>query len=145
MPQEEAESEDIAEAEAEPESNEDKQELFEETQDLDANDTMPNKTVAKREVADDGQIHDELTFADVVLIYDICRYEHARHPDKKSAWCAAFNEEDLMVLEYYQELEYWHRNGYFYEINTKFACPLMENLVTTFEGYFTRFFDRKLF
>ena len=45
----------------------------------------------------------------------------------------------LQVMEYYVELEYWHKNGYFYEINSQFACPLMENLVTTFEGYFFLF------
>ena len=37
-------------------------------------------------------------------------------------------------MEYYEELSYWYSNGYFYEINTKFACPLMENLVDSFEG-----------
>ena len=46
---------------------------------------------------------------------------------------------NLQVMEYYVELEYWHKNGYFYEINSQFACPLMENLVTTFEGYFFLF------
>jgi len=51
-----------------------------------------------------------------------------------SVWCAAFEKEDLKVMEYYEELSYWYRNGYFYEINTQFACPLMENLVESFEG-----------
>ena len=64
-----------------------------------------NKTLEKREVAD-GQVLDELSFEDVILIYDLCRYEHAREPEKVSVWCAAFNQDDLEVFEYYNELEY---------------------------------------
>ena len=31
----------------------------------------------------------------------------AWHPDKVSVWCSAFEDEDLMVLEYHEELKYW--------------------------------------
>merc|ERR1712156_103617 len=104
-----------------------------------------NKTITKRhadEYHDDdeeeGQIKDKLLFEDVLLMYNLCRYERARNPDSVSTWCAPFEKEDLMVMEYYVELEYWHKNGYFYEINSQFACPLMENLFTAFEGHLSK-------
>lgn len=100
---------------------------------------LSNKTMEKREIADGGQVMDELNFEDALLMFDLCRYEQSRTPEKISVWCAAFSDEDLQVMEYYEELKYWHKDGYFYEINTQFACPLMENLVTTFEGYFANF------
>ena len=45
----------------------------------------------------EGQIKDKLLFEDAVLMYNLCRYERARNPDSVSTWCAAFQEEDLMV------------------------------------------------
>ena len=91
-----------------------------------------NKTVEKREAA--GQVMEHLEFTDMLIMYNLCRYEQAREPSMTSVWCAVFEEEDLKVMEYYEELSYWYSNGYFYEINTQFACPLMENLVTSFKG-----------
>ena len=52
-----------------------------------------NDTRVKREVSDE----DQLSFADVELIYAMCRYEKAWYPEKISVWCAAFSEEDLHV------------------------------------------------
>jgi hypothetical protein len=40
---------------------------------------------------------ESLLFTDVQLIYDICRFEAAWHPQNISYWCAAFNEDDLKV------------------------------------------------
>ena len=37
-------------------------------------------------------------------------------------------------MEFHEDLQYWHTHGYFYEMNTQIACPLMENLIATFEG-----------
>ena len=38
-------------------------------------------------------------------------------------------------MEYYEDLEYWYKNGYYYDINSQFPCPLMEDLVMQFDGY----------
>ena len=40
---------------------------------------------------------ENLNFEDVQLIYNICRYEDAWHPQNISYWCSAFSEEDLRV------------------------------------------------
>ena len=115
---EEVEAEAEAEAEVEPEESE-------------TNSTeVPN--LEKRDVS--GQIADSLGFEDIFIMYDLCRYEQARTPEETSPWCAVFDSEDLKILEYYEDLKYWHKEGYFYELNTQFACPLMENLVETFDG-----------
>ena len=47
----------------------------------------------------DDQLNDmeNLSFEDVQLIYNICRYEAAWHPQDTSYWCSAFNDEDLRV------------------------------------------------
>ena len=100
---------------------------------IDMDETEDNSTeVEKRDVS--SQIVDRLEFDDVYIMYDLCRHEQSKSPADISVWCAAFNSDDLKVMEYYEELEYWHKDGYFYEINTQFACPLMENLVMTFDG-----------
>ena len=56
------------------------------------NETENNSTREKRETSSEL-----LTFDDVVLIFDICRYEKAWNPTEISPWCAAFKEEDLKV------------------------------------------------
>ena len=44
---------------------------------------------------------EQLIFTDIQLIYDICRFEAAWHPNNISYWCNAFSEEDLTVLSFY--------------------------------------------
>ncbi|CAB4068968.1 MINPP1 [Lepeophtheirus salmonis] len=41
--------------------------------------------------------------------------------------------EDLKVLEYYEDLKYWYSNGYWKPVTTKMPCPLMKDLIETFE------------
>ncbi len=38
-----------------------------------------------------------LEFVDILLMYDTCRYERSFRPQEPSPWCAAFDEEDLIV------------------------------------------------
>lgn len=75
-----------------------------------------------------------LTFSDINLIYDMCRFDEAWNPHEPSVWCAAFEDKDLEVLEYNEELQYWYTNGYHNPLNYKMACPLMSDLVQIFEG-----------
>ena len=56
------------------------------------NETETNSTREKRETSSEL-----LSFDDVVLIFDMCRYEKAWNPTEISPWCAAFKEEDLKV------------------------------------------------
>ena len=102
---------------------------------LDAEENDTNSTATNMEKRDvSGQITDRLEFEDIVIAYDLCRYQQSKTPEDTSPWCAVFDSEDLKIMEYYEDLKYWHKEGYFYELNTQFACPLMENLVETFDG-----------
>lgn len=76
---------------------------------------------------------DEIGFEDLVLMYDLCRYERAFWPRKVSTWCAVFDKEGLEVLEYYEELEYWYKNGYAFPLNYEMACPLLQDMAMTFK------------
>ena len=54
-------------------------------------------TISINESDDHLNDMDNLSFEDVKLIYNICRYEAAWHPQDTSYWCSAFSEEDLRV------------------------------------------------
>ena len=54
-------------------------------------------TISKGESDDHSNDMGDLSFEDVQLIYNICRYEAAWHPQDTSYWCSAFIEEDLRV------------------------------------------------
>merc|ERR1711976_883025 len=64
---------------------------------------------------------------ELIGAYDICRYDRAWQPNTISPWCALFDKDDLMVLEYHEELEYYYKNGYGYVINGQFGCPLIKD------------------
>ena len=87
-----------------------------------------NKTIEKRDANEnEGQILDELHFDDVMLMYDLCRYERARNPNSISVWCAVFDQEDLMVR---------HETPYVLNNATSFlsifsACPPSFKLLPT--------------
>ena len=36
------------------------------------------------------------------------------------------------VVEYYEDLKYWSKNGYAADISHQMACPLIKNLVEVF-------------
>lgn len=58
----------------------------------------------------------------VQLAYTMCRYDKALTYKNVSPWCAAFSNEDLLVLEYVDDLLYYYKDGYGYDINWRQAC-----------------------
>ena len=50
----------------------------------------------------------------------------AQRKSKSSIWCEMFEKEDLKILEYLEDIKYWHTHGFFQDLNTKVACPLMK-------------------
>ena len=73
-------------------------------------------TISISESDDHSNDMDNLSFEDVQLIYNICRYEAAWHPQDISCWCSAFSEEDLRVGFILK-----HRNISQYIINTGYS------------------------
>ncbi len=67
------------------------QELFEQEQPV--LDTLANVN-RRTGFVDDGA---GLTFDEVRLMYDMCRYDRAARPGLPSAWCSPFEEDDMVV------------------------------------------------
>ena len=44
---------------------------------------------------------ESLSFEDVNLMYDICRYERAFRPEQASPWCSGLSEENLKVSQHF--------------------------------------------
>lgn len=66
-------------------------------------------------------------------IWNMCRYDMAWEVDKLSPWCAIFSKEELMVLEYAEDLEDYYKRGYGHEINSRLGCPPLRDLFQHFE------------
>jgi len=62
----------------------------------------------------------------------MCSFDKAWRPKKLSPWCAAFSREDLEILEYREDLEYFYEDGYGHSINYVQACPIVKDVVDHF-------------
>ncbi|XP_012536739.1 multiple inositol polyphosphate phosphatase 1 isoform X2 [Monomorium pharaonis] len=65
-------------------------------------------------------------------MYDACRYQKAWSVTELSPWCAVFSKEELRVLEYREDLEYYYKAGYGRDINTRLGCPLLHDMMRHF-------------
>ncbi|XP_071565905.1 multiple inositol polyphosphate phosphatase 1-like isoform X2 [Temnothorax nylanderi] len=71
--------------------------------------------------------------ADMVdAMYDACRYQKAWSVTELSPWCAVFSKEELRVLEYREDLDYYYKAGYGRDINTRLGCPLLHDMMRHF-------------
>ncbi|XP_053988500.1 multiple inositol polyphosphate phosphatase 1 [Hylaeus volcanicus] len=79
------------------------------------------------------------------LMYTMCGFETAWHPNIESPWCRMFSLNDLKVLEFAEDLKKYWVDGYGYKLNYEQACPALRNMfdfVTSDDGplvsaYFT--------
>ncbi|XP_025156959.1 multiple inositol polyphosphate phosphatase 1 isoform X1 [Harpegnathos saltator] len=65
-------------------------------------------------------------------MYEACRYEKAWTVITLSPWCAVFNKEELRILEYREDLNYYYKAGYGREINARLGCPLLHDMMQHF-------------
>lgn len=70
-----------------------------------------------------------LDFEDVELMWDICRLEQAWHVNRSSVWCAAFTPNQLVVLEYLDDLKFYQQSGYGHDINSRVSCNLIKDML----------------
>ncbi|XP_063363903.1 multiple inositol polyphosphate phosphatase 1-like [Cydia amplana] len=70
----------------------------------------------------------QLSASDVYTLYEICRYHRTWTPTLQDAWCAAFSDQDLVVLEYRDDVRHYYRNGYGSWVNQRLAGPLLKDL-----------------
>lgn len=66
---------------------------------------------------------------EVEIMYLTCSFESAWNPSSPSVWCNVFDEFDLQVLEYRQDVEYFWIDGYGYKLTYELACPTMEDVL----------------
>ncbi|XP_011630636.1 multiple inositol polyphosphate phosphatase 1-like isoform X2 [Pogonomyrmex barbatus] len=73
--------------------------------------------------------------SDVInTIYDACRYQKAWSVTELSPWCAVFSKEELRILEYREDLDYYYKAGYGRDINTRLGCPLLHDMMRHFRN-----------
>ena len=75
----------------------------------------------------------ELTFEDMDIMWDMCRFDRSRRPDLLPAWCGALPEEDLRVMEYVDDLVNYYQDMYGNDINREMPCPLIQDMAAAFK------------
>ncbi|CAH0398510.1 unnamed protein product [Chilo suppressalis] len=77
-------------------------------------------------------LQEPLTATKVIGFYDLCRYGRAISSTKTSPWCALFADQDLMILEYLNDIRHYFRNGYGSDINRILGGPALKDLFMSF-------------
>lgn len=75
-----------------------------------------------------------LPFKDIEGMYIGCVFGQAWKPAVRSPWCNVFKDQELEVMEYYEDLEYFWQDGYGYPLNYRQACVHMQDLVQNFRN-----------
>lgn len=70
-----------------------------------------------------------LTYKEVEVLWEACRYDQAWEPTQDSPWCAAFDDEDLMVFEYRADVKYYYVTGYGNAVNLQLGCVLVKDII----------------
>lgn len=70
---------------------------------------------------------DLITKDDMEHAYDICKYEIAM--TSSSIWCSLFTNEQLIYLDYLEDVGDYNKDMYGLDILTKQTCPLVKDLV----------------
>lgn len=65
-------------------------------------------------------------------IYRTCEFGYA--VDGDSPWCAAFTNQELVVLEYLEDLDDYHGDAYGRDINSQIPCDLVRDLLIKVDG-----------
>ncbi|KAJ4443227.1 hypothetical protein ANN_04895 [Periplaneta americana] len=74
----------------------------------------------------------KLTYVQMDQMYDMCRFDKAWNIRSTSPWCAAFSKEELQLLEYREDLEYYYHAGYGNDINIKLGCTTVRDMINHF-------------
>ena len=75
-------------------------------------------------------------------MYDNCRLDFGIYHD--SPWCSTVTAEDLEVINYSEDLEYYWEKVYGHEINYEMSCPIIVDLMEHFEYVLRLHFDKTL-
>ncbi len=75
-----------------------------------------------------------LTLKDIDTLYNGCVFGQAWNPASPAPWCQVFTQEELDMLEYREDLEYYWQDGYGYDLSRRQACVLARNVLENFEN-----------
>ncbi|CAB3236528.1 unnamed protein product [Arctia plantaginis] len=70
----------------------------------------------------------------IFSIYEMCRFYRSWTEVLQSPWCAAFSDKDLLVLEYYDDIRHYYRNGYGSKVNVNLGKPPLKDLYENFKS-----------
>ncbi|XP_060801097.1 multiple inositol polyphosphate phosphatase 1-like [Amyelois transitella] len=88
--------------------------------------TLINVTMSKHRIEKRlGFTYDYITF-----LYDVCRWSAV--DNKAGPWCALFDEEDLKIQEYREDLRLYYNQGYGNSWNEEFGQVTLADLLKTF-------------
>ncbi|XP_050548869.1 multiple inositol polyphosphate phosphatase 1-like [Daktulosphaira vitifoliae] len=72
---------------------------------------------------------DNITDSIIHAMYESCRYNKALVLDSYPAWCNLFTRQELQILEYYEDLDFYYKYGYGVDFNTKVGCPMAQEIM----------------
>ncbi|XP_064609060.1 multiple inositol polyphosphate phosphatase 1-like isoform X2 [Liolophura sinensis] len=67
-----------------------------------------------------------LTFDHIDAMYKMCVFDHVVYDD--SPWCAVFSRQNLVTMEYLEDLRNYYLEGPAYQINTDQSCDLLKDV-----------------
>jgi multiple inositol-polyphosphate phosphatase / 2,3-bisphosphoglycerate 3-phosphatase len=70
-----------------------------------------------------------LSFENISLIWEMCRFEQAWFVQNSSAWCAAFLPEHVNILEYLEDLQYFYEAGHVHQLNSNLMCAAIQDML----------------
>lgn len=65
-------------------------------------------------------------------MYELCRFEKSWILNNLSPWCAVFSKDELKILEYYEDLDYYYRAGNGRRVNKLIGCFPLQDMVNNF-------------
>lgn len=74
----------------------------------------------------------DLSTSDIMGIYILCGFETSwmyKPFEGRSVWCSLFTDDELKILEYMRDLEYFWIDGPGFEITRKIACKTVEDMI----------------
>ncbi|XP_049873023.1 multiple inositol polyphosphate phosphatase 1-like [Pectinophora gossypiella] len=70
----------------------------------------------------------QITTEDVFSIYELCRFYRSWDEKKQSPWCSMFTNEELVILDYRDDLRHYYRNGYGSWVNSRLGEQPLRDL-----------------
>ncbi|XP_047029846.1 multiple inositol polyphosphate phosphatase 1-like [Helicoverpa zea] len=74
----------------------------------------------------------KLNASSIFSMYEMCRFLRSWTKTLKSPWCAPFTEQDLITLEYYDDIRHYYRNGYGSWVNENLGRLPLKDLYDNF-------------